>query len=52
MHIEGFDATLDTVADEFYNETYDDFHPFEYVSNKPVRTKRVMFYKMMRLGDT
>jgi hypothetical protein len=51
LTFDGFNSAIDSLAETFYDDTYDDLHPFEYVSNKPTRAKRVLLYKLMRLGD-
>jgi hypothetical protein len=43
--------SLDTLATLYYNEDYDNFNPSENVVKKPLEEKRMMFYKLLKLGN-
>jgi hypothetical protein len=52
MSYDQFVDSLDTIAVLFFNHDYDSANPSKDAAGKSVEEKRVMFYKLLRLGSS
>jgi hypothetical protein len=51
MSFEDFLSGLDSVADLYYNEDYDEKNPSMNASNRPVEEKRIFLYQFLQCGN-